>query len=230
MPLVSVEGPGCDITRDCSKNADCVFERTSEGGKYKCICQSGYSGNGNICVETQLGSVLPPLEQPGCDQLRNCDKNAQCVSDRFTRQYRCECYEGFAGDGITCVRIHSEKTNWEGRKGNNTFISNKYKLNFPVTLFNQCNPANPTSCQQNAECVFGEIESAYVCKCITGFSGDGFNCVPFARPSTCLENPRLCHANAQCVFNHERNSHICICKPGSVGDGYNQCTVQGWSN
>lgn len=31
----------------------------------------------------------------GCDVLKNCDANAQCVYDSHTNTHKCECYEGY---------------------------------------------------------------------------------------------------------------------------------------
>ncbi|CAI4227251.1 unnamed protein product [Auanema sp. JU1783] len=245
---------GCDVTRDCDTYADCIFERTVLGGNYKCVCQSGYSGDGKYCSKTEMGNALPPLEQPGCDRLRNCHQNAQCTFDSHNQKYRCECHEGYVGDGLSCVKIHSGTPNWEGgtparpmrcRESTEchqnghcvaSINENDYICEClpgyrgdgvnKCQIADMCNPADPSACHQNAECVYGTTESAYVCKCVTGFTGDGVTCLPYARPSTCIENPRMCHANAQCVLNKDQSSYVCICKPGSIGDGYNHCTVQ----
>ncbi|KAK6023010.1 EGF-like domain protein [Ostertagia ostertagi] len=204
-----------------------------------------------------LTTIIPSKsEEPqGCDRLRNCDENAQCVYDSHNRIHRCECYEGYAGDGTTCVKIHTEGTQGERpparpvpqqcrdstdchENGHCVVVDNSgyvceclpgYRGDGirQCVVADQCNPTDPAACHQNAECVYGETERAYVCKCVRGFTGDGVRCVPHAQPQTCREEPRLCHANAQCVFNHEANTFACVCKPGSVGDGTHRCDPQG---
>ncbi|KJH50181.1 G2F domain protein [Dictyocaulus viviparus] len=217
-------GKVCRAHEECSEHGGCVYSDTL--GYYHCVCRDPYEGNG---IECTLKSREDKGEQ-GCDQLRNCDQNAQCVYDSHNSGspswegekvhhqrcrdstdchqyghcvvggdsgYVCECLPGYRGDGIQqCV------------------------------VADQCNPADPSACAQNAECIYGDTERAYVCKCVRGFIGDGVRCVPHARPQTCREEPRLCHANAQCVYNNEISNYVCICKPGSVGDGTHRCDLQ----
>lgn len=39
----------------------------------------------------------------GCNEVNNCDANAECMFDYEERRYVCECKEGFSGDGVTCT-------------------------------------------------------------------------------------------------------------------------------
>ncbi|KAF8381850.1 nid-1 [Pristionchus pacificus] len=250
--------PGCDVTNDCSEHADCVFERTPEGqDQFKCVCRSSFYGDGWRCTQIDLGGAnlpLPPVRNPGCDTLRNCHAEAQCVFDSHNDRYACECRPGYAGDGLNCVKTaeNPTKENWDEEEeehrpscvdasdchGNGHCVIDDATGGYVCeclpgfkgdgkdmcTFADQCNPTDTHTCTQNAECVYGERERAYVCKCVQGFTGDGISCLPHAPVSTCRENPRLCHANANCVQDRERNTYVCICKPGAVGDGYNQCT------
>ncbi|GMT09886.1 hypothetical protein PFISCL1PPCAC_1183, partial [Pristionchus fissidentatus] len=250
--------PGCDVTNDCSQHADCVFERTPEGADhFKCVCRSGFYGDGWRCTQIDLGGAnlpLPPVRNPGCDTLRNCHAEAQCVFDQHNDRYACECRPGYAGDGINCVKTAEQPTKEnfdeeeEDHRPSCRDASDCHTNAHCVvddttggyvceclpgfrgdglqqcTFADQCNPTDANTCSQNSECVYGERERAYVCKCVSGFTGDGVNCLPHAPVTTCRENARLCHANANCVQDRERNTHVCICKPGSVGDGYSQCT------
>ena len=45
----------------------------------------GYAGDGYRC------------EQQGCDIMRNCDPNAQCLYDSRNNLHRCVCNQGFKG-------------------------------------------------------------------------------------------------------------------------------------
>ncbi|XGW06087.1 hypothetical protein V3C99_016431 [Haemonchus contortus] len=244
-----IVGKVCRAHEECSVHGSCSYSRTL--GYYHCACTEPYVGNGVECAlpgaETteERGSEVAQ----GCDRLRNCDENAQCVYDSHNRLHRCECYEGYAGDGMTCVKIHTQETQWDRQQahpqqcrdstdchenGHCVVVDNKgyiceclpgYRGDGirQCVVADQCNPTDPSGCHQNAECVYGETERAYVCKCVRGFTGDGIRCVPHAQPQTCREEPRLCHANAQCVYNHEANTFTCVCKPGSVGDGTHRC-------
>ncbi|CAD6196064.1 unnamed protein product [Caenorhabditis auriculariae] len=258
-PIPGAEAVGCDVTNDCSEFADCVYERTDAGVNFKCVCKAGYTGDGKYCMQSQLAIVglapppQPPLgQQPGCDQLRNCGTNAQCVFDDHNRRYKCECHQGFTGDGQTCVALASpssagaEQPPKKACRDQSECHANAHCVidefgageyvceclpgfsgdgDTSCVISDQCNPSDPSSCRQNAKCTFSDVHNAFACQCVEGFKGNGHDCVPFAPATTCRESPRICHANAQCVFHQESNSHICLCKPGSVGDGYKACDV-----
>ncbi|RCN31473.1 EGF-like domain protein [Ancylostoma caninum] len=96
-------GKVCRAHEECSEHGTCSYSRTL--GYYHCICKEPYVGNGVEC-SLQQGTDRRE-EQQGCDILRDCDQNAQCVYDSSNRIYRCECYQGYAGDGKICVQIHS---------------------------------------------------------------------------------------------------------------------------
>ena len=40
-----------------------------------------------------------------CNQVNNCDPNADCRYDVRTERYRCECRSGYEGDGVTCTVV-----------------------------------------------------------------------------------------------------------------------------
>ncbi|CAP29096.2 Protein CBR-NID-1 [Caenorhabditis briggsae] len=255
---------GCDVTRDCSEFADCVYERSSTGATFRCVCQSGYTGDGKYCMQSQLAiSALSPAgqypsfpqlqSQPSVQSIASCDPNcgadAQCVYDEHNKQYRCECYTEFVGDGFNCVPLakpnmvpaepktcvessdcHSNGHCVIDENGAGEYIC-KCLPGFRGDGFlncrgaDQCNPSNPNACHQNAHCAYDEVLTAHACKCVDGFKGDGVNCVPYAPATNCNLEPRICHANAQCVMHHTTGAYECICKPGSSGDGYKSCDV-----
>ncbi|CAL2045201.1 unnamed protein product [Caenorhabditis brenneri] len=256
----SASDVGCDVTRDCSEFADCVYERTSTGATFRCVCQSGYTGDGKYCMQSQLAiSALSPAvppqipSQPSSPSVASCNPNcgsdAQCVYDDHNRQYRCECYAAFVGDGYNCVPL--AKPNMVPAQPKTCVESSDCHINGHCVIdengageyicqclpgfrgdgfmncrgADQCNPLNPSACHQNALCNYDELLTAYACKCVEGFKGDGFNCLPFAPSTNCNLEPRICHANAQCVMHHDTNEYECICKPGSSGDGYKTCDV-----
>lgn len=69
-------------------------------------CSEGFAGDGFRC------------EQQGCDVMRNCDSNAQCLFDGRTSEHRCVCNQGFKGQCESWVRVvqHSDFVMRRGQK------------------------------------------------------------------------------------------------------------------
>ncbi|XP_070545876.1 mucin-like protein isoform X2 [Ptychodera flava] len=112
---------------DCSENANC----TDTEGSYHCACHDGYSGDGKICAEIDECSSNPCMNGATClnklsryecrctmgwngthceqdvDECSSgvavCDAAAECTN--LDGSYRCECHDGFRGDGYTCTEI-----------------------------------------------------------------------------------------------------------------------------
>lgn len=75
----------------CHVNAQCV---SSGDGGYKCVCISGYHGDGmRQCVEDHIG----------CNVLNNCGRNAVCGYNQTSANFACICQPGYYGDGFTCL-------------------------------------------------------------------------------------------------------------------------------
>jgi len=63
----------------CHVNAQCV---PSDDGGYKCICISGYHGDGiRQCMEDHIG----------CNVLNNCGRNAVCGYNQTSANFACVC-------------------------------------------------------------------------------------------------------------------------------------------
>ncbi|XP_011879580.1 PREDICTED: nidogen-2 isoform X4 [Vollenhovia emeryi] len=74
----------------CHVNAQCV---PSDDGGYKCVCISGYHGDGmRQCVEDHIG----------CNVLNNCGRNAVCGYNQTSANFACVCQPGYYGNGFTC--------------------------------------------------------------------------------------------------------------------------------
>ncbi|XP_018351269.1 PREDICTED: nidogen-2 isoform X2 [Trachymyrmex septentrionalis] len=74
----------------CHVNAQCV---PSNDGGYKCVCISGYHGDGmRQCVEDHIG----------CNVLNTCGRNAGCAYNQTTTNFACICQPGYYGNGFTC--------------------------------------------------------------------------------------------------------------------------------
>lgn len=63
----------------CHINAQCT---TSSDGGYKCVCRSGFQGDGiKQCVEATVG----------CNSVNNCGSNAACEFNKTLNKYECVC-------------------------------------------------------------------------------------------------------------------------------------------
>ena len=70
-----------------------------------------------------------------------CDHHADCID--LTGEYKCQCHEGYAGDGYNCLNI------------------------------NECISTSSTArsvCPPNSECI--DTIASYECVCLSGFEGD----------------------------------------------------------
>uniref|UniRef100_A0A670JBV9 Signal peptide, CUB domain and EGF like domain containing 3 n=1 Tax=Podarcis muralis TaxID=64176 RepID=A0A670JBV9_PODMU len=89
-----------DGTDNC--HIDAICQNTPKS--YKCICKSGYTGDGKHCKDVDE-----------CER----DDNAGCVHEcvNIPGNYRCTCYDGFrlAHDGHNCLEQNGScRHSWEG--------------------------------------------------------------------------------------------------------------------
>ncbi|KAH7731862.1 CRE-FBN-1 protein [Aphelenchoides avenae] len=86
----TVNGKCVDIN-ECSKHGVCDKRATcvNTPGSYKCECDEGFTGDGQIC--TPLMSCLES------DEI--CDRHASCVFGQ------CHCKTGYYGDGMNCFDV-----------------------------------------------------------------------------------------------------------------------------
>lgn len=117
----------CDVNARCQTNA--------ESG-YRCICNPGYEGDGRRCRQADVP----------CNQVNNCDSNAQCIYNPDYQSYTCICNRGFEGDGKYC----RTREVIDCRR-------------------------DPRMCSQYAECIRGR-DDTYECACKSGYRGDGKRC------------------------------------------------------
>merc|ERR1712128_286521 len=84
-------------------------------------------------------------------------------------------------------------------------------------------PCDGVTCNEGAECTITTSKYGHqdaICKCTTGYTGDGKNCRPMG---PCDDNN--CHRDAECVANGSLYSmgFKCVCKDGLEGDGVTKC-------
>ena len=79
----------------CVDNAQLTYSNLTS----QCACKTGYQGNG----------FLNCSDVDECVQARNpCHRDADCINTAGS--YRCVCFEGYHGDGVTCHSIKHRET------------------------------------------------------------------------------------------------------------------------
>ncbi|XP_030387552.1 nidogen-1 [Scaptodrosophila lebanonensis] len=170
----------------CAPDADCY-----EG---RCICRSGFSGNGyscvNICGHDEVwehGRCVPLL-------LDEHELEANC-----NEEGDCNCPEGYelTEDSRTC----------------------RYILHYPVEPSEDLVPCDvDANCHINATCAWYEQELRHICTCNPGLSGDGYNCDPI--DDSCAMRPDICDPHASCQYQEQLDKSECVCERGYRGDGF----------
>jgi len=147
-----------------------------------------------------------------------CSVHADCVN--IPGSYKCECHEGYNGDGFTCRMIlpdHAECSyvgdiceevhcveGYEPGPNFMVFSSPTYMEDSCIDI-DECDPANIKHlCHKYAECT--NTDGGYYCECKYGWTGDGY------KDCTVILNE-----NGKCL------NDICdevACKVGFRGDGH----------
>ncbi|KAJ8046213.1 Nephronectin [Holothuria leucospilota] len=153
--------------------------------QFKCgPCPPGYRGDGIDCEDIDECT----------EGTHNCDENAECINEPGS--FRCECLEGFHGNGEICVLIS------------------------PLGC-DSCFPG--TNCQQlslpdpNDVFLLSTLDIIYLFDCgpcPPGYEGDGTDCFDV---DECAEGTDDCSMNSDCV--NDEGSYHCECKEGYHGNG-----------
>ncbi len=225
-PGTTLEGTACkDIDQcatgavTCDPNATC-----SNGfGNDTCLCKAGYEGDGFACTAIDCGPGLE-FKLSGTNAGRcgdidecytgvdTCSDDAQCFNRYGAELYTCQCRAPLIGDGRTCA-CPSGYT-----RGANGSCAN----------INECT-TGAISCHADATCL--DLQGSALCRCKTGFQGDGFFCAPTPcnagyetnASGTCVDTDECgngvadCSPNARC--QNTPGSFSCTCAPGFTGDG-----------
>ncbi|XP_035257311.1 stabilin-2 isoform X1 [Anguilla anguilla] len=157
----------------CHSHAICDFN----GGAVRCICKTGYQGDGITCVETD------PCALP---YRGGCSVNAKCIKTG-PGSHTCQCLRGWRQDGDGCQAInncldsssggcHANATCiYIGPGQNDCECKNGFRGNG-----RECEPVNQCV-QQNGGCHYMATcqylsPGAWKCVCKEGYTGDGQVC------------------------------------------------------
>eukprot|EP00117_Sycon_ciliatum_P022357 scpid935/ scgid0353/ Receptor-type tyrosine-protein phosphatase S; Receptor-type tyrosine-protein phosphatase sigma len=84
---IDVDECNADGGHNCDSNATC----TNTAGSFTCACNTGYSGNGTVCGDSNE-----------CDSgTHGCDANALCTNN--VGSFTCACRDGFNGSATTAM-------------------------------------------------------------------------------------------------------------------------------
>ena len=198
-------------THRCHTNATC----TDTIGSYTCSCNTGFTGNGKACTDSNECSGGASV----------CHPDATCFNT--IGNYRCFCKDGFVGNGSQCFDI-DECLNSSACHSNASCsnVNGSYSCECNIGYSgdgkhcdneDECNEQYTTKypCHSNATCT--DTIGSYTCSCNTGFTGNGKACTDW---NECSGGAHGCHPDATC-FN-TIGSYRCFCKDGFVGNG-SQC-------
>ena len=137
----------CSTGGVCDENAECL----DTPGSYMCTCHSGYTGDGDTCLD-----IDECLSDP-------CDKNATCTNNNGS--FSCQCDSGFVGNGSIC----------SGKVYSPIFVSLRHIILLSFADVDECSDGL-NNCSINSTCTntFG----SYQCSCFTGYEdqGMGYEC------------------------------------------------------
>lgn len=195
----------------CGKNAHCVHTLADES---MCVCDIGYQGDGFVC--------RPNLS---CSNNSDCEYNAECVYDSLSRNYICQCIEGYKKDlndacipdehlcnGAVCVEHAS--CLWDANLGiNYCHCDEGYDgsgVQKCVEIGSTCDVTN--DCSIDGVCT--RTDFGYECVCKEGFTGNGYSCTP---EPNCRYRPSMCDVHASCLL--QDGEYVCECNIGYNGNG-----------
>ncbi|PIK34387.1 putative fibrillin-1 [Apostichopus japonicus] len=197
--LTCSNGTCVNETVSCDINGSC--ENTE--GSYICMCNSGYIGTGQDCVDINecMDSACDPaalcIDLEGnyscscpngytgdgyntCDDINECNVDNAChynaTCNNIPGSFECNCLSGYRGDGSNCMDV------------------------------DECTE-NIDNCHMRASCT--NTYGGFSCSCEEGYIGNGTYC---ENVNECEDNTNECDVNANCT--DLEGSYTCTCQMG----------------
>ena len=208
----------CDLNEDnCHINATCNHEAP---GQHSCTCDPGFSGPGEVCVDTDGCANTPCFVGAAAGAVVRCT-DVPAPADGYMCR---DCPSGYNGDGEVCHDVDDCVGNPCGMNGNCTDVgANIYHCSCSGGFLfanGTCEEIFPCdrdedNCDTNAICNH-ESPGQRSCTCTAGYSGTGEACVD---TDGCLGNP--CFAGVSCTDVPAPNDRYSCssCPSGYNGNG-----------
>ncbi|XP_043227529.1 nidogen-like isoform X1 [Amphibalanus amphitrite] len=180
-----------DVT--CHEHAECL---EYEVNNPQCVCNVGYIGDGVNCEAA-------PEDIP-CETDAQCGAHSTCVYAPWVDRYVCLCDQEYVREGGQCVFVGPIVDPLPGMGGclqdSDCAVGEICDYEVATGLF-VCMPTPTTEpspsaapspdrdcsvdniCSENGVCGFDLTADRFVCACMEGFEGDGFNCQPATTPA-----------------------------------------------
>lgn len=166
------EDPCVEGRNTCGPHSTCLVT----GSSFTCVCQTGFTS-------IYMNDVSTCIDIDECAAgTHNCDSNADCYN--HDGGFQCRCRPGYEGDGVRCRSLSQCRR--ETCDVNAQCVENPDGV---PSCF--CNPGYSgdgkrcwpdyriicDECSPYASCIFAESINSYQCQCLTGYVGNGYNCV-----------------------------------------------------
>ncbi|NXU52032.1 STAB1 protein, partial [Turnix velox] len=217
----------------CARHAECV----QVGVNVSCACVAGYGGDGYVC---------DPIDRCADGRNGDCSEHANCISTG-PNERRCECKQGYVGDGIQCLEEAVPPTDRclenNGQCHREAVCTDLHFHDKTMGVFHLQSPRKKydfTYEQAQAACAaegaslatFRQLSDAQQMGfhlCLVGWLDNGTAGYPTAYPNpSCGGNrvgivdygPRSNLSETWDAFCYREKDVMCACRDGFVGDGY----------
>ncbi|XP_066506152.1 pro-epidermal growth factor isoform X1 [Hoplias malabaricus] len=187
------------------------------------------SGLERLRVETVQPAaiiIIHPLSKPGADLCLHGNGGCSHICESRLGLVRCSCYSQhvLSADGKTCLPSGTPSTGpgdgeWSGQLKNKSLNdeslpSDSREPTFTEKMVSDQDECFSLSCDVNAQCVL--VDGGAVCRCVSGYTGDGKICVDIDECSADLAE--CVSVLSECV--NTAGGYFCQCRAGFSGDGH----------
>ena len=214
-----IEDPCQSGNHDCGINSECITTKdatTEIIDGFTCNCMSGFE-------ENEAGEC-DDIDECETD-LHNCSNEQSCLNTDGS--FKCECKNGYVGDGLTCVDID------ECDQGNHSCSIHSTCVNTIGAFECSCDTGfggqtcsdidectlETHNCHNNATC--HNNAGSFTCECEQNFEGDGIQkCDPVEECDSAIDPAcdfhDLTFGDPHFLFHQGKNEKICFNYDGSL--------------